>query len=198
MQVVSISEWCPGASREKASMFRVAVEKPSVDTKFGIIMTSLCGVVTVRSLTPDSALKAQGLAVGDEILEINGVKVDGAVGARESIAAAPVGQLVLQAQRFKSNSLEATKEVMLPKAKADSSMGITLAQSGLVGQLLVESVSDRVAELKVLLSKGDALFSISGVELVDPAQAEEAWKAAPIGEVRLVAASVPYHPPERI
>ena len=69
--------------------FVVVVQKPTADTKFGVVLTSLhigddAGVVTVRSLADDSAMTEAGLAVGDEILAVNYKKVTGAAPASHS------------------------------------------------------------------------------------------------------------------
>ena len=136
----------------------LVVDKPSLDSKFGVTMTSYDGLVTVRSLDDDSALKREGLAVGDRILEINHQKADGARGRTSYLlATAPIGQLELLVQRFPLSSarLGATKEVLLPKAAADSgeagaSSGVIFRQSGLMGQLLIES------DLSALSARGKA------------------------------------------
>ena len=87
--------------------------------------------------------------------------------------------------------------LLLPKAAADSgeagaSSGVIFRQSGLMGQLLIESISERVAGLNLGLRTGEAIFSVNGVPLLNPAQAEAAWRAAPAGLVRLMVASDPY------
>ena len=178
----------------------ITVYKPNIDFKFGIVMTSFHGVLTVRSLANESALLREGLAVGDRILQINNRRPNGAEHACQMIAGA-FGKLVflVQSPSQSSTRIGETKEVLLPKAaaansgEAITSSGVTFRQqSGLRGQLLIESISERVAGLNLGLRTGEAIFSVNGVPLLNPAQAEAAWRAAPAGLVRLMVASDPY------
>ena len=173
----------------------ITVYKPNIDFKFGIVMTSFHGVLTVRSLANESALLREGLAVGDRILQINNRKPNGAEHACQMIAGA-FGKLVflVQSPSQSSTRIGETKEVLLPKAaaansgEAITSSGVTFRQqSGLRGQLLIESISERVARLHLGLNAGEAVFSINGTPTLDLEQAEEAWRAAPAGGlVRLI------------
>lgn len=122
MQFVSIDEMASNPT-EKV-VFRITVDKPTVDTKYGILMTSVPGTVTVRSLTNTSILRKHGLAMGDTILEVNGTKVDGAILARTLIADAPVGKLVLVAER-NGGGLPANEmplEELTPSAESTASV----------------------------------------------------------------------------
>ena len=60
--------------KQNDETFLVTVDKPTVSTTFGIVMTSMPGMVTVLSLLNSSALRKQGLAIGDRILKINGIE----------------------------------------------------------------------------------------------------------------------------